>query len=89
MSQEENQEVVTNSLGTLRKFMFEEMVKLRAGDTDPTQAMAMSKLSHQVIESYKVEIAAVVAANSLKDRNQNLVANLHAIPADDAKVIGN
>jgi len=84
---QDKQSVQNNTLGTLRRFMFEEMINLRAGKTEPAQAMAMSKLSHQVIESYKVEISAVVAANGLKDRNVKLIGNLHAIPTSDTSLL--
>ena len=73
------QEKADNTLATLRKFMFEQMIKLRAGECDSNEAIAMSKMSHQIIESYKTEINAVKVANELKDKNVKLVGNIKAL----------
>jgi len=75
----ETQQIKDNSLKTLRKFMFEEMIALREGATTTQDAITMSKLANQVINSYKVEIEAVNSANSLKDKNSYLVSNITAI----------
>ena len=73
------EEVKSNSLGTLRRFMFEEMINLREGKTTTQEAIAMSKLANQVVNSFKVEIEAVKAANDLKDKNSAYSENLKAI----------
>ncbi len=62
-----------NSLQTLRGFLFEEIVKLRKGEAVVQESIALSKLSSQVINSYKVEIEAVKVANELKDKNKTLI----------------
>lgn len=73
------QEKADNTLGTLRKFMFDQMIKLRSGDCDSTEAIAMSKMAHQITQSYKVEIEAVKVANELKDKNVKLLGNIKAL----------
>jgi len=69
-------QIANNSLGTLRKLLFEQMLSLRNGETEANEAIAMSKVSHQIIESFKVEIQAVQVANSLKDKNLKLESNI-------------
>jgi len=71
--------VAENNLKTLRKFMFEEMMNLRAGKTTAQEATAMSKLGGKVIDSYKVEIDAVKTANELKDKNISYAKNIKAL----------
>ena len=73
------QKIADNSLGTLRKIMFEQMLSLRSGETDAQEAIAMSKMAHQITQSYKVEIEAVKVANELKDRNVKLQGNIKAL----------
>ncbi len=68
-----------NSLSTLRAFMFDEMIKIRSGDADLNESLAMSKLASQVISSYKTEIEAVKAANDLKERNIGYKDSIKAI----------
>lgn len=75
----EKKEVVENTLGTLRNMMFEQMISLREGNCTANDAVAMSKMAHQVIDSYKVEIEAVKTANDLKDRNITFKNNLKAL----------
>jgi len=72
-------EIANNSLGSMRKLLFDQMVGLRNGDVDATDAIAMSKVAHQIVESYKVEIQAVGVANSLKDKNIKLQGNIKAL----------
>jgi len=73
------QEIANNSLGTMRKLLFEQMIGLRNGEVEANDAIAMSKVAHQITESYKVEISAVQIANSLKDKNVKLVGNIKAL----------
>ena len=70
---------VDNSLNTLRGFLFEEIVKLREGTAVVSESIAISKLSSQIIGSYKVEIEAVKVANELKDKNSSYSDKLEAI----------
>ena len=73
------QQKADNTMGTLRKLLFEQMISLRNGDSDASEAIGMSKLAHQVIDSYKTEIEAVRVANELKDKNFELIGNMRAL----------
>jgi len=73
------QKIANNSLGTMRKLLFDQMIGLRNGEIDANDAIAMSKVAHQITESYKVEISAVQVANSLKDKNVKLQGNIKAL----------
>lgn len=75
----EKEVVKDNSLKTLRKFMFDEMVKIRSGNADITESNAIAKLAGRVIETYKTEIEAVKVANDLKDKNFKYVDSITAI----------
>lgn len=50
-----------NSLTTLRDILFNELNDLRDGKSTTQKAIAVSKLSAQVIYSFRVEVEAVVA----------------------------
>ncbi len=69
-------DVNKNTLRTLRGFLFDEIIKIRKGEAIINESMAISKLSSQVINSYKAEIEAVKVANELKDKNQPLQQKL-------------
>jgi hypothetical protein len=77
------QAVIENENKLIRKFMFEEMVKLRNGDTDIDTAITMSVMADKVIKSYRNEIdqqknmiEAVRVVDSLKDKNISYAKNL-------------
>ena len=72
-------EIANNSLGTMRRVLFQEMFDLRNGKVEANEAIAMSKIAHQIIESFNVEIKAVQVANALKDKNVKLVGNIKAL----------
>lgn len=74
-----NSEVALNSLASLRNILFSEITKIRNGEADLNDSLAISKLSHQVIDSYKTEIVAVQVANSLKDQNSDYKNSLLAL----------
>ena len=59
--------------------LFEQMVSLRNGETEAGEAIAISKLAHQITTSYQVEIEAVRVANDLKDKNVELQGNMKAL----------
>jgi len=58
-----------NSLKSLRTILFQELMDLRNDKVDTSHAIAVSKISSQVITSYKAEIDAVNSINNLKDKN--------------------
>lgn len=75
----ENNKIAENSLKTLRGFLFDEIIKIREGKAINQESIAISKLSSQIINSYKAEIEAVKAANELKDKNISYKDKLSAI----------
>ncbi len=75
--------VVETTLKTLRGQLFGELLDLRSGKTTAGEAIAVSKLAHQIIDTYKTEISAVQVANSLKDRNITFTKNLTALEKDE------
>jgi len=76
-------EIVDNSLKTLRGFLFDEIIKIRDGSAVEKESIAISKLSHQIINSYNVEILALKTVNELKDKNIPLSSQLGVINAND------
>ena len=61
-----------NNLMTLRDILFQELQDLRAGKSNTQKAIAVSKLSAQVIYSFRVEVEASVAYDRVKDGGQCL-----------------
>ena len=74
-----------NTLKSLRNVLFKELNSLRNGETDSSQASAVSKLSSQIISSYKTEIDAVKAANELKEKNLSYAHTLTCITTEDTQ----
>jgi len=72
-----------NSLKTLRGFLFDEMIKIRRGQAVASESIALTKLSAQVINSYRVEIDTVKIANELKNGNKDYVYQLTAMRNND------
>lgn len=68
-----------NSLKTLRGYLFDEIIKIREGSAVEKESIALSKLSHQIINSYNVEILAIKTINELKDKNIQFAKNINAI----------
>ena len=69
-------DTIKNENKLVRKFMFEEMVKLRNGRSTIEEATTMAKMADTVIKSYRNEIdekknliEAVRLVDSLKDKN--------------------
>ena len=69
-------DTIKNENKLVRKFMFEEMVKLRNGSSTIEEAITMAKMADTVIKSYRNEIddkknliEAVRLVDSLKDKN--------------------
>ena len=69
-------DTIRNENKLVRKFMFEEMVKLRNGRSTIEEATTMAKMADTVIKSYRNEIdekknliEAVRLVDSLKDKN--------------------
>lgn len=71
-----------NSLSTLRRMMFDQLVSLRNGDSTYQECQAVAQLGGKVIDTYRVEIEAVRAANDLKDKNNKYAPALKAIKND-------
>ena len=72
-------QVVENSLKTLRGFLFDEIIKIREGKANEKESIAISKLSHQIINSYNTEIQALKAVNDLKDKHIPLAKRLGVV----------
>lgn len=79
--------VPNNTLKSLRTVMFRELMDLRNDLVEPQHAIAVSKISSQVIDSYKTEILAVATANGLKDKNIAYAASLTTIQTEDTKSV--
>ena len=75
--------VPDNTLKSLRSVLFRELTDLRNGEVDANHAVAVSKISSQIISSYAVEISAVKTANDLKERNLTYAANIANILTTD------
>ena len=79
----ERRTVPGNTLKTLRGALFRELQDLRNDKVDAQHANAVSKVSGQIIASYKVELDAVAIANNLKDKNLSYAANIAPILTSD------
>ena len=79
--------IADNTLKSLRSVLFRELTDLRNGDSEASQSIAVSKLSSQIINSYKVEIEAVKVANELKDKNLAYAHTLTCIQTEDTQKI--
>ena len=80
--------VPDNTLKSLRTILFRELNDLRSDEVEPEHAVAISKVSSQIISSYNTEINAVKVANDLKERNLIYANNLSTIQTvDTAKEI--
>ena len=75
--------VPDNTLKSLRSVLFRELTDLRNDEVDANHAVAVSKISSQIISSYAVEISAVKTANDLKERNLTYAANIANILTKD------
>lgn len=74
------------SLKTLRGFLFAEMIKIRNGSAVVSESVALTKLSAQVINSYKVEIDTVRVANDLRTGNEGYADKLEALRNEQPEV---
>ena len=68
-----------NSLKQLRVYLFEEILKLREGTSVEKEAIALTKLSGQIISSYNTEIEALKVVNDLKDKNMCFAKSIGVI----------
>ena len=75
--------VPDNTLKSLRSVLFRELTDLRNDEVDANHAVAVSKISSQIISSYAVEISAVKTANDLKERNLTYASNIANILTKD------
>lgn len=75
--------VPDNTLKSLRTILFKELMDLRNDEIEPNHAIAVSKVSSQIIASYNTEINAVKVANDLKDKNLSYAHTLTCIRTTD------
>lgn len=68
-----------NSLKQLRVYLFEEILKLREGTSVEKEAIALTKLSGQIISSYNTEIEALKVVNDLKEKNMGFAKTIGVI----------
>jgi len=76
---EKEMSVKEASLQTLRGYLFDEIIKLREGTAVEKESIALSKISHQIINTYNTEILALKTINELKDKNSGLAKSVFAI----------
>lgn len=74
-----------NTLKSLRTILFRELTDLRNDKVEPNHAIAVSKVSSQIISSYNTEINAVKVANDLKDKNLMYAHTLTCIQTTDTQ----
>ncbi|MCK5848499.1 MAG: hypothetical protein KAH01_04820 [Caldisericia bacterium] len=59
----------------MRRFIFNQMISLKNGEIDVTEAMTQAKLAHQVMDGYKTQVRMIEVINN-SSMNHNDVSEL-------------